>query len=193
MLVVYLIALIVGGALLSVTLILGGDADADVDVDVDADMDLDAGADGVDGIDVLLGWLPLTSLRFWTFFAAFFGLTGTVLAGWSMAGSVSTAAMAVSVGYFSGLMMDRAVRALRKNEPTSGIGERDVVGVTGQVLVPVGDGKTGKVRVNLKGRAMDLLAELEGEEELAVGESVMVLNMRDDGLVVVTRADKLEG
>ena len=191
MLVVYLITVIVGGALLSVTLLLGGDAD--MDAEVEADVDVDGGSDGAHGVDALLGWLPITSLRFWTFFAAFFGLTGTILAGWSLTAPVVTAIAAVAVGYISGLMMDRAVRSLRKSETSSTVGGQDMVGATGLVLIPVGDKQTGKVRVTLGGREMDLLAEVEGEEQLAVGDTAMVLAMREDGLVVVTRSEKLGG
>ena len=88
MLPIYLVTLIVGGVLVLVSVFLGdSDTDADVaaDIDVDADLDLAAGADvDADGsldvglIDALQAWLPFTSMRFWTFFAAFFGLTGSL-------------------------------------------------------------------------------------------------------------------
>lgn len=193
MLVVYLITLIVGGALLAMTLILGGDADADADADASADAEVDANGDGAGGVDVLLGWLPITSMRFWTFFAAFFGLTGTILAGWSLTGAAMTAVLAVAVGYVSGLAMDRAVRHLRQNETSSGVGSTDLIGATAKVLVPVGENRTGKVRVEMKDRSLDMLAEVEGQEELQTGETAMVLSMRGDGHVVVTRGEKLEG
>jgi membrane protein implicated in regulation of membrane protease activity len=190
MLMVYLIALIVGGVLLAGTLIFGGDGDASIDDHGGGD---GHGGDHASGFDALLGWFPLTSLRFWTFFGAFFGLVGTVLAAWKIAAPVPTAILAVAGGYLSGLMMDRAVRYLRRTDSDSSLGERDLVGCSGQVVVPLAADKTGKVRLHLKGRTVDLLAETEDEAALGVGQPVLVLSMRGDGHVVVTRESKEEG
>ena len=86
----YIFALVLGGVLLGASFLLGGDhdadgdvdmdADADVDADVDADADIDGDADGGhDGHGDVAGFFGvLGSLRFWTFFTAFFGLTGLV-------------------------------------------------------------------------------------------------------------------
>ena len=186
MLMVYLIALIIGGVLLALTLVLGGAAEHDADTgDVD-------GADGDHSspLDAVFGWLPLTSLRFWTFFAAFFGGVGTVLSAWNLAGPVPAAVLAVAGGYLSGLIMDRSMRYLRRADSDSSLGGADVVGAGAVVLVPVASGTPGKVRVRLKGRSVDLLADTDDEKTLAAGRHVTVLSVRDDGRVVVT--DKLE-
>lgn len=191
MLVVYLIALIVGGVLLATTLVLGGAAEADADAGgADTDHGGDADSDHAGPLDLVFGWLPVTSLRFWTFFAAFFGLVGTVLTTFAMAGTVPTVVAAVVGGYASGMIMDRAVKYLRKNERDSSVGERDLIGAGAHVLVQVKTGKTGKVRVHLKGRTVDLLAETDDDTELAAGQHAMVLSLRDDGHVLVTRGDK---
>ena len=95
MLMVYLIALIVGGVLLALTLVLGGA----VDHHAGGDLDHHAGDGGHGGsFDAVFGWLPVTSLRFWTFFAAFFGAVGTVLSAWSLAGPAPAAVLAVAAG-----------------------------------------------------------------------------------------------
>ncbi len=194
MLMVYLIALIVGGVLLAFTLVLGGAADHDADAGGgEVDHGGDADSDHASALDAALAWLPVTSLRFWTFFAAFFGGVGTVLSAWSLAGPVPAAALAVAGGWLSGLIMDRSMKYLRRADSDSSLGGRDVIGAGAQVLVPVRAGTPGKVRVRLKDRAVDLLAETEDDEALAAGQHVMVLSMRDDGHVVVTRGDKLNG
>lgn len=191
MLMVYLITLIIGGVLLALTLVLGGAADHDAGgVDADADQGGDADSDHPSALDAVFGWLPVTSLRFWTFFAAFFGGVGTVISAWSLAGPIPAAVLAIAAGYLSGLAMDRAMRYLRRADSDSSLGGRDLVGAGAVVLVPVASGTPGKVRVRLKGRAVDLLAETDDEETLAAGKHVTVLSMRDDGHVVVT--DKLE-
>ncbi len=192
MLMVYLIALIVGGVLLALTLVLGGA----VDHDAGGDLDHHAGggdSDHAGSLDAVFGWLPVTSLRFWTFFAAFFGAVGTVLSAWDLAGPAPAAVVAVAAGYLSGLIMDRSMRYLKSADSNSSLGGADVVGAGAEVLLPVAAGAPGKVRVRLKGRAIDLLAVTEDEETLAAGQHAMVLSMRDDGHVVVTRGDKNGG
>lgn len=190
MLMVYLIALIVGGVLLALTLVLGGAADHDADTGgVDHDSG-DADADHGSALDALFAWVPVTSLRFWTFFAAFFGGVGTVLSAWSLAGPVPAAVVAVAAGWLSGLIMDRSMRYLRRSDSDSSLGGRDVVGAGAEVLVPVSSAAPGKVRVRLKGRAVDLIAATDDEGTLAAGQHVTVLSMDDDGHVVVT--NKLE-
>ncbi|HEU5061332.1 MAG TPA: hypothetical protein VFU21_32630 [Kofleriaceae bacterium] len=188
MLMVYLIALIIGGVLLALTLVLGGAAEHDADT---GGGDVDQG-DGDHGgtLDAVFGWLPVTSLRFWTFFAAFFGGVGTVVSAWNLAGPVAAAVLAVVAGYASGLIMDRSMRYLRRSDSDSSLGGRDLVGAGAEVLLPVTASSAGKVRVRLKGRSVDLLARTDDEEPLAAGKHVTVLSMGDDGHVVVT--NKLE-
>jgi membrane protein implicated in regulation of membrane protease activity len=192
MLMVYLIALIVGGVLLATTLVLGGAVEHDADAGGDADHGGDASSDHASALDAALAWLPVTSLRFWTFFAAFFGGVGTVLSAWNLAGPVPAAVVAIAGGWLSGLIMDRSMRYLRRADSDSSLGGKDVVGAGAEVLVPVAAGTSGKVRVRLKGRSVDLLAETEDDQALAAGQHVMVLSMRDDGHVLVTRGDKLD-
>lgn len=190
MLMVYLIALIIGGVLLALTLVVGGAADSDADTGGADSDDLSDGDHGA--LEAVLGWFPVTSLRFWTFFAAFFGGVGTVLSAWSLAGQVPAALLALSAGYLCGLLMDRSMRYLRRSDSDSLVGGRDLVGAGGRVMVPVASGTPGKVRVRLKDRSVDLLAVTDDETELAAGQHVMVLSMRDDGRVLVTRGDKID-
>lgn len=143
------------------------------------------GGHGGGAADALLAWLPLGSVRFWTFFAAFFGLTGTALTMLGTAGPVVIGA-AVAVGYASGLMLTRALRRLQATTDSS-LGEDDLVGASAQVLLAVGGGRTGKVRLQIKGRTLDLLAETE-EAQMAAGERVLVIAAPAGGHVVVARA-----
>src|SRR5690606_15637009 len=104
----YLFGLIVGGVLLGSSLLLGGDdGDADGDAHAEAgdhgghghggDLQLDGAAS-----DFLL-W-RFRSLRFWTFFLAFFGLTGLALEGFGLLeSSWLTLAASLGMGIFAGL------------------------------------------------------------------------------------------
>jgi hypothetical protein len=186
MLAVYLIALAIGGVMLALTLV-GGDGE---------------GADGHDGdghgevghaggaLDLMLGWLPITSLRFWIVFAAFFGLTGTALTLGGLLGPEPLPGLvAGGVGWLAGVMVVSAIRRLGKTEVSSGVGERDLVGATAEVLVSVSKDSAGKVRVRMKDRAVDMTATTEDESVLAEGVEVVVYAVEPRGGVVVTRGD----
>jgi membrane protein implicated in regulation of membrane protease activity len=190
MLSLYLIALLVGGFLLALSMFGGHDADADVsaDADVDADADIDGGHDG---FDAALAWLPVASLRFWTFFAAFFGLTGLVLDLGKLTGPWLGLGLAAGVGYLCGASMTAIVRRLRRERVDSSLSAEDCVGETARVVLPVSSDRAGKIRLQIKGRTIELVAETDEETELAVGQSCMVYEIKD-GHAVVARAAELE-
>ena len=199
----YLIALAVGGTLVMISLAFGGDgddidldldADVDVDMEMDADADLDADADAdadAAGTDALDGWLPITSIRFWTFFLAFFGLTGTLIAGLGLAQSpIATGLIAGAVGWASGAAMIAVYRRLKTDVVDSHVSDRDCLGASATVVVPVLPGQLGKVRLEIKGRTVELLARSE-DEALGRREHVVVYEVETDGRVLVARAPQL--
>ena len=199
MLYVYIFALVLGGVLLGASIFLGG-SDTDVDADVDADFDADADADA-DGGDALQGQQGLQtehadahgslsgfvasflSLRFWTFFLAFFGLTGTVLAGLELASSGIAAGLSVGMGLVTGQATVAIIRSLSKSESSIAPTENDYVGKSGRLLVGVGDG-LGKVRVEVKGTTVDLLAK--SDESLTKGTEVLVVTVEGTTAVVAS-------
>lgn len=201
MLTLYLIALVIGGTLIGISLIFGGDHDTDasadvdasVDVDADASADADAGADVEhDGfsLDAAALWIPFASVRFWIFFAAFFGLSGTLLTTIADVGSqLVVAPLSVGTGYLCGVAAAAAVKWLVRNEADSAVRASDMVGARGTVLLPVSKGETGKVRLELKGQVLDALATTEDDARYDIGASVMVYETQDDGQIVVTAAD----
>jgi membrane protein implicated in regulation of membrane protease activity len=201
MLTFYLIALLVGGLLVAASLFSGGDADVDADVDVDVDADADADVDAdADGdadagpahvapafdVDGLSAWMPIRSVRFWTFFLAFGGLLGTLLTLFDLLPALPIAVISGAVGYASGIGISTVVRRLRTEDVSSGVSESDYVGATGTVLLPVAPGQVGKVRVELKGRAVDAAAVTDDPDALAERSEVLVYEVRDDGVLLVT-------
>lgn len=199
MLTLYLVALGLGGTLLLASLLLGGEqhADAAGDVDIDADVDLDAaggadaGGDHGVGADAALAWLPLASMRFWIFFLAFFGLTGALLSVAGFANPVFTGLVAGGVGYVCGLGVVLAIRRMRASQTSSTAGVDDYVGASALVMVSVAPGKPGKVRLEVKGRTVELLAETEDERPFAVQELALIYAVNDNGRAVITRADRV--
>jgi hypothetical protein len=191
MLQIFLIALIVGAGLLLFSLFASGDGGGKPEIDGHADVDADHDHDHDGGVDVGgLAWLPLASLRFWTFFMAFFGATGTALTlierdmnAWVRA------AIAAAMGYVCGAAAVSVFRYMRRSQTTSNLAVDDYIGETAVVRVSVARGKTGKVRLDLKGRTLDLLAETEEEAPFAISERAMIYAVTERGHVVLTRSN----
>ncbi|MEM9072554.1 MAG: NfeD family protein [Myxococcota bacterium] len=188
---VYIGALVFGGVLLGSSILLGGhddadlDADGDLDVDADADVEVDKSIDfSGDGADVL--WI-FKSLRFWTFFLAFFGLTGVLLDGLGLVASQAvTLVLALAMGGGLGVLAAGVIRALSRDETSEAAGEADYIGKSAQVVVPIRKGGVGKVRVEVKGQQVDLLAE--ADEEIGSADEVLVVEM-DGTRARVARVD----
>ena len=189
----YVFALVLGSILLGSSFLLGGDhdADADFDADVDADMDFDADGDvDLDGDadhdthgDVAGIFGVLGSVRFWTFFSAFFGLTGLVLDGLDLAAPVVALVLAIGVGFVTGWTAVTLIRRLSANDTGVAAGVSDYVGKTGELLLKTGPGRLGKIRIELKGTTVDVLAQ--SEEDLAKGDQALIVEMHDNKAVVV--------
>lgn len=183
--IVYLAALIIGFGTIALQLAMGGDShgDAEVGGGADAHLDADAHVDAEhghgdhghgDG-----GFLPIfLSLRFWTFTFLAFGLSGSLVHYLDLASSIVTLGMAIGLGLGAGVLASLTFRALSRSEANSGATERDAVGQVGRVLLPLGKGARGKVRIELKGQTVDYVATTD-DDRLEAGQMVMIEEMRD--------------
>jgi membrane protein implicated in regulation of membrane protease activity len=159
-----------------VQLFMGGHGHADVSSDVDHDVDPHH-PDGHGEVDP--GFLPIfLSLRFWIFGSLAFGMVGSLLHFGGLASSLPTLVVASVMGMGSGVLASWIFRTLNRAQVTSGAGENDAVGHVGKVLIRVPTVGHGKVRIQLKGQTLDLLATTD-ETELAPGEQVLIEEMRD--------------
>jgi len=152
----YVVCLIAGLAILVFQLAAGHDADHD-----HPGADHDASP-----------WLAVASLRFWSFALLAFGLVGALLALFGLAGAVLTLVLALASGMTAGLFAVTVIRRLTAKGPTSNVSRGDVVGRLGRVIVPLGGGAPGKVRVELRGTWVDLVAR--AREPIDAGEAVIV-------------------
>ncbi|MFN3683129.1 MAG: NfeD family protein [Fimbriimonadaceae bacterium] len=204
MLALYLVAAIVGGGLVLFSA-LGGLAHGGMDTDggVDADHDVggadsgtelapaaehDAGSDGAPAAEF---WIPFTSLRFWTYLAAVFGVTGLALTLFAKTGEPFTLMVSILTGLVMGLAASGIVHWLAKNESQSAITEQDFLGAEARVLVPVRGSLPGKVRLQVKGSTVDLVAVAENDREIEAGEEVLVVGFEGNNARVARKEDYL--
>lgn len=177
---VYVFTLIVGAVLLGGSILLGGHDDADADGDVDADAEAEGGLDKeVGGHGDASGFLlSFLSLRFWTFFFAFFGLTGLVLDLFDLVGNAwLTLGIALGMGFGTAAGAMAVIRALSADTSGKAVESKDYVGKTARVIVPFEGSKVGKVRVDVKGSSVDLLATGIEEDEFRGREEVLIVEM----------------
>lgn len=182
----YLGCLALGGLLIVASIVMGG---KDFDKDFDKGVQLELGGDApAEGGPVEKGggdsWLPFLSLRFWTFALATFGAAGTILslAGFSdLVAAPSSALTGLGVGY----AVAWAFRRLSREKVSGDVGLRQVAGREGRLLLAVGPGRTGKVRVQIDGQDVDLLATTQDEKILTMREKVLIISVQD-GVAQVT-------
>lgn len=165
--VLYLAALIIGGGAIALQLLLGSDGHADAGAHTGG-----AGDHGEAGV------VPIfLSLRFWTFGLLGFGMVGTALHHLGLAGRLPSLASAIVIGLISGFGASWAFRALVRADTSSGAHADDPIGHVGRVLVACRRGGHGKVRIELRGQTLDLLATTD-EDELASGTEVLIEEVR---------------
>lgn len=172
-------ALVLGGVLLGASLLVG---DGHSDIGGHGDLHI-AG----DSVDAIVG--TLRSLRFWTFFLAFFGLTGVALKTLGIVESdILSGLLAAGMGAVVGYGAVWAFRVLDRRESNSVASADDFVGKSGRVLVAVSPGVLGKLRVQAKGSTVDLLAKSD-DESFAVEDEATVIEMDD----TIARIARVEG
>lgn len=189
----YVFALVIGGVLLLASIFLGshgahgGATGADHTLDDNAveqqvlDKEVfqdqfatDVGSHGA--FDTLLN--GLRSFRFWIFFCAFFGLTGVVLELLSVFWPI-TFVLAVLMGAAAAWGMTGAFQFLGRTSANSAPSAADYIGKTARVMVAFDRNGQGKVRIELKGNTIDLLARTDEVTPLEIKEDVVIVGFED--------------
>jgi membrane protein implicated in regulation of membrane protease activity len=153
----------------------------------------DTGAGGHDGSHTgfddhdFAPWMLITSVRFWSFGLLAFGLVGTLLTWFGLAGVGGAAAIATLSGVAGGAFAATAVRRMMRRSASSHVTSGDVVGKVGRVLVPPSELGRGKVRVEIKGNVVDYVAR--AGEALTEGD-VVVIEECEGEEVTVSRAPR---
>jgi hypothetical protein len=155
----------------------------------DVGNDADVGGDSHHDVDSY----KLLSLRNATYFLFAFGVTGVTL-NWLWGGSrgILTALLALFIGGTGAAISTVAFGWLKKSESGEMPGDRAWLGASGQVVIPLSAGGTGKIFVSRGGRSQELLAR-PFDDDAAQPETwalVMVLEIRD-GIALVAPNEEL--
>jgi membrane protein implicated in regulation of membrane protease activity len=132
-------------------------------------------------------WSLIASLRFWCFALLAFGLVGSALTLFQLAGTAVIASLAVVSGVSSGFFAAIVVSRLAERPSSSHAATGDALGRVGRVIVPLVPGGRGKVRVEIKGAFVDYPARAR---ETLAAEELVIIEESDGSEVVVSRAPK---
>lgn len=190
----YTLCAIVGGAFVILAAVAGVDG-PDFDLEFDTDIELTAPREEEAGDSIFRRkrprkqfWLPVTSLKFWTFGSCFFGLTGLVLSrSQSSLSRGAIAAISLAVGIVCGTAIAVILRRLRQHQADSLIRPNDLLGLPGTVEIPFDRDSKGKIRVNVKGSSLDLVALTESDKVFNRGEQVYIVGFENNKVWVVER------
>lgn len=142
MLSIYLLALLLGGGLLGLSL-FGGDATPEGGLNL---------ADSGD----MLRWLSLRSL---TYFLFVFGGVGAVLTvSWHVVTTPIIAGLSVVAGAGVAIVASAVFRYLRRTDSGATISDDRYIGLSARVSVPFGERGVGKVLVSRGDRTVELMA-----------------------------------
>jgi len=211
----YVFALVVALGILLVQMAMGGkgegahdapDADGGHDAG-EAEAELEAGDHGGDHADhgdhagggkdlkhaeAEAGFFGLfLSTRFWIFASLAFGMSGSLIHYLNLAGPVTTLLVALGAGVASGLFTVLLFQAVKRSSTSTTVHTTDAVGQVGRVLVACKQGGMGKVRIELRGQSVDMLAITE-EAEIKRGEMILVEDVDGHTARVSRRPPELE-
>jgi membrane protein implicated in regulation of membrane protease activity len=194
MLVLYLSFLLAGGLLLGLSLLGGAESDADVDVDsgleVDADVDVDAlHADAEADGEGMVAVARFLSVRDLVFFAAFFGLTGTLLSLLHQ-GATATLAASLGAGVLAAVAVHKVVRFLKRSETGAPPGPAALAGAPARVVVGLDRDRPGKVDVAAGDRTELLVARVHRGSALDrfhPGDTVVIVRLQDGVALVAEK------
>ncbi|MBT9315554.1 OB-fold-containig protein [Leptothoe spongobia] len=178
------------------------DFDADAEIDLDGSLDLDGDAPDVDfdaQVDTDLQLLRkvkgayvfslniLTSFKFWTVGGFFFGLTGLSL-GWVQPNWPDQLIFitALIMGMLLGGTLAITLRHLARRHADSLIRTEDFAGRLGIVELPFDSKSKGKVRLELRGSVLHMMALTDDTKQFVPGDKVLVVNVENNRLWVVS-------
>jgi len=139
--------------------------------------------------DAGLAWAPFGSLRFWIFMFTFGGGAGYALERMHSS-SIVAGIGALAIGWVSGALAVTVIRSMTKHSVSSDVVASELIGMTGELVLPAGPDKPGKVRLDIKGRQEDFVVNVVEEAgNLPTGTTVLIVAEGDRGSLLVSKHD----
>jgi len=196
----YIIALIVGGGLLTVTIVFGDHTTTDVHAEVPGHVGMDASAGGTlhHGVDTsahstgghglaLSSWF---SFQFVVYFLAVFGLLGVTLTFVArlQPGTVLTAA--IIGGVVIGQFVHQSLRVLKRTGVGSDLTRADFINHSARVTIAIEPARRGEVAIPSRTGERFLAAVAQrGDERFKLGDSVVVVAFTNGVAEVVSKQE----
>jgi len=158
-----------------------GDAGFDAEADIDGGFDSDGLFDGVG--DFVLSLLSFRSI---VFASTFFGLAGAVLSLFDYLEPVPLAS-ALILGFLAAVLNSSLMKWLRGSEANSQRSERNLVGSPAEIVLPLGPGERGRIKIDLDGQPRYFVARAfrDGADQVfTMGDPVVVVEI-DNGTALV--------
>ncbi|KKJ00739.1 NfeD family protein [Prochlorothrix hollandica] len=187
----YVFPLIIGGifvALAAVGGLDGADFDTDFDVDISGqESDSNPPTALTTILDRLGQILPLLNLRFWTFTAFIFGLSGFLLTlVHQNLSETDILIISTLLGVVFGSFSVNLMRWLRSEDADSLVRSEDFVGAQGVVEIPFDPNSRGKIKLELRGTHIYLQAMTSEDKTFGVGDNVLVVGLEGSRAWVVS-------
>lgn len=184
---VYAVAFVLGAGILLIQVLSGDDGhDGGLGHDLGGH---DFGSDAGGGPHPYEG-PGLMSLRSLSYGVFAFGFVGGTLHVLGLASREGALAAALASGLVATLLVGLMFRRLADPAVSGEAGLHEARGARGRVLVACARGRSGKVRVTLKGQSVDMLATTD-EDEIPAGADVVIDDVRDT-VAHVSRAPRKE-
>jgi hypothetical protein len=164
-----------------------GDTDVDFSADGHTDGLADAHADAHAGALGISNWL---SLRFFVYFAAMFGLVGTVFTFMTDVSAGWTLAIALVAGIGVGQGVHQLIRGLQRTEGNSQSSAEDFVDQPARVTIAVRPPARGEIGVRMGNREVFLPAIARRDDDIFESGAQVVITSYQGGLAeVVSRRE----
>lgn len=196
----YWLCFIVGGVFVALAM-LGGLDGIDFEFELDSDLEIfdhrDHPQSGLSGyrrqpkrrrrVRRIPVFRVIKSLKFWTFGSCFFGLTGLLLTRLSVPLPAPVILlMALAMGLICGTAMSSVLLYLRSQQADSLVGGDDLMGLAATVEIPFDASSRGKVRLQVKGNIVDMVALTDDSQAFAPGEQVVIVGTQNSQVWVVS-------
>ena len=98
------------------------------------------------------------------------------------------AGISITIGIFLGALIVWFIYFWRRRQIVDSlIKAEDIVGLYGTVEIPFNADSKGKIRVNLKGSMVDLIAITDESREFNPGDRIFIIQMRGNKVLVVSQ------